>query len=77
MAKILGLNICVQEYGLTLAELQVASALIQGETVASIAKKRRVSVTTVRTQVRAIFHKTNVTRQADLIRLLLGGEGDD
>ena len=72
MAKLLAPNLWIQQYGLTLAEAQVASALAQGETVASIAKRRRVSVTTVRTQVRGIFHKTNVSRQADLIRLLLG-----
>lgn len=71
MAKILGPTLWIQEYGLTIAESQVASELTRGETVSGIAKKRRVSVTTVRTQVRAIFHKTNVSRQADLIRLLL------
>ncbi len=64
-------NLWIVKLGLTRSEAFVASALINGETVSAIAKLRRVSVATVRSQVRAIFLKANVTRQADLIRLYM------
>lgn len=60
-------------YGLTEAEARVVAALTLGETVDQIAAAHGVRVSTVRAQVRAIFEKTGVHRQTDLVRLALTG----
>ena len=60
-----------QSYGLTPAEIEVANGLLTGYSLEEIAAVRRVSVGTVRQQVKAILGKTGATRQSDLARLLL------
>lgn len=60
-------------YGLTNAEASLALRLIEGCTVGEAAKRLNVSRNTARSQIRAIFVKTGVTRQTDLLRLLLHG----
>ena len=60
-------------YGLTEAEARVAAALTLGETVEQIAAAHGVRTSTVRAQVRSVFEKTGVHRQADLVRLALSG----
>lgn len=60
-------------YGLSKREARVAVAIANGHDVTEIAKLHRVSVETVRSQMKSTFRKTGVNRQADLIRLLLGG----
>lgn len=47
-------------YGLTESEGQAALALFRGKTVAEIAQDRRVSIDTVRTQVRRMYGKIGV-----------------
>ena len=58
-------------FGLTDAEMRVMSALTLGQTVEQVAIAHGVRVSTVRAQVRSIFEKTGVHRQADLLRLAL------
>lgn len=58
-------------FGLTDAEVRVMAGLTQGQTVEQIAVAHGVRVSTVRAQVRSIFEKTGVHRQADLVRLAL------
>jgi DNA-binding CsgD family transcriptional regulator len=58
-------------YGLTPAQTEVANGLLTGYTLNEIARLRRVSVGTVRQQVKNIFTKTGATRQSDLVRLLM------
>lgn len=58
-------------YGLTAAETQVAESLADGHSVAQIAELRKASVHTVRNQLKAAMTKCHVTRQGDLIRLVL------
>lgn len=58
-------------YGLTPAEAELAAALIRGNTLEEIAHERQVSINTVRTQLKNILRKTDTSRQADLIRVLL------
>lgn len=58
-------------YGLTLAEANLAHALVQGEPVQEAARTCGITVETARTYLKRIFSKTNVTRQTDLIRLIL------
>jgi DNA-binding CsgD family transcriptional regulator len=57
-------------FGLTAAEQRVAAALARSLAPAEIAERRRVSLNTVRTQVRSIFDKLGVGRQVELARLL-------
>ncbi|QIL83450.1 helix-turn-helix transcriptional regulator [Diaphorobacter sp. HDW4A] len=59
-----------QLYGLTPAESRVALALNQGEVPKQIAQRTGATAGTVRIQIKSIFAKTGVNRQADLIRLM-------
>jgi DNA-binding CsgD family transcriptional regulator len=58
-------------FGLSVAETGVCEALIHGGTVKVIADQRGVSPETVRSQVRSIYSKTNVSSRTGLIRLAL------
>jgi DNA-binding CsgD family transcriptional regulator len=57
-------------HGLTVAETQLAEALLLGLTPADIAGQRNVSMPTIRTQLGSLFAKTGATRQAELVKLL-------
>jgi DNA-binding CsgD family transcriptional regulator len=59
-------------FDLTPAEARVARAIAAGRPAAEIARAHGVSAETVRTQLRAIFSKTGVSRQVELVRLLSG-----
>jgi DNA-binding CsgD family transcriptional regulator/PAS domain-containing protein len=59
-----------QIYGLTPAEIEIANALLTGYSLEEIAQLRKVSIATVRTQIKALMGKTDTQRQSDLIRLL-------
>lgn len=71
-------------YGLTSAEARLAAALGEGTPLEEAADAFAISRHTARAQLRAVFQKTGVRRQADLLRLahLLGapprppGDGD-
>lgn len=58
-----------QSYGLTDAEVLVALHIMDGGAIAEYAQAHGVSQGTVRTQLKAIFAKTGVNRQAALARL--------
>jgi DNA-binding CsgD family transcriptional regulator len=60
-------------YGLTKAEAEVALRVLDGTGVGPIADGLFLSLSTVRTHLQHVFHKTNTHRQAELVRLLLGG----
>jgi len=57
-------------YGLTPAETEIANALMTGFSLEEIAQLRKVSVATVRSQMKGLMGKTDTQRQGDLIRLL-------
>jgi len=57
-------------FGLTVAETQLAVELARGHNLLDIACSRRLSRTTIRSQLAALFAKTQTRRQADLIALL-------
>jgi len=59
-------------FDLTPTEALLTRNIVEGATLADVAVARGVSEATVRTQLKSIFHKTGVSRQADLLRLLLG-----
>lgn len=59
-----------QTAGLTRSEADIAVALCDGQTLAEIAEARRVSIHTIRNQVKSALSKTGSRRQADLVRLV-------
>lgn len=69
----ISINYLCEGYGLTKAEAQVAVSMANGMSVAEMARARGTRETTVRSQVRALLSKTNLNRQADLVRLVLTG----
>jgi DNA-binding CsgD family transcriptional regulator len=62
-------------WGLTPAEAGLACHLASGRSLEQAAQALGVRVPTVRTQLARIFAKTGTRRQAELIRLLVGGVG--
>lgn len=58
-------------FGLTPAEADLAVGLADGLTITEIASLRRVSVNTLRVQLRALLRKTGTSRQAELVSVLL------
>jgi DNA-binding CsgD family transcriptional regulator len=57
-------------FGLTTAEMKLASALALGFAPTDLARERHVSRATVRSQLASIFAKTQTRRQAELVALL-------
>jgi DNA-binding CsgD family transcriptional regulator len=57
-------------FGLSAAEADLAERLARGATLEAIAAERHVEVTTLRSQLRAVFQKTATERQAALVGLL-------
>lgn len=57
-------------FGLTAAEGRLAAELSNGISLSSIARERKVSITTLRTQLASIFAKTGTSRQPELVALL-------
>jgi len=60
-----------QQRRLTHAETRVCELVLQGKTVADIARIRRVSTETVRTQIKSIYAKFHVRRRVELILTIL------
>ncbi|MBL8699687.1 MAG: helix-turn-helix transcriptional regulator [Alphaproteobacteria bacterium] len=58
-------------YALTPAELRLATRLTAGDTLERIAADLQLAMPTLRTQLAAVFRKTNTSRQTDLVRLLM------
>ena len=56
-------------YGLTPAEIRLASELCAGLSIASIAIFHRVSTETLKSQLKSIFSKTGTHRQIDVVRI--------
>lgn len=59
-------------FNLTRAELEVTRMVVEGDKVKEIALRRQCSTTTVRSQLQAIFAKTDTTDQMDLVRTVFG-----
>jgi DNA-binding CsgD family transcriptional regulator len=60
-----------QVFGLTPAEARIVCGLLEGLSLNEYALKARVSVATVRTQLKQVFAKTGATSQSILMRLIL------
>lgn len=60
-------------YELTRAESELLARLVEGWTLSDIAGLRQVRESTVRTQLKTLMTKLGVSRQVDLVRLVLSG----
>lgn len=58
-------------FDLTDAEARLALALSEGQRIEDAAEKLGITVNSARTYLKRIFSKTDVTRQAELVRLIL------
>jgi DNA-binding CsgD family transcriptional regulator len=67
----LGVGAVAQTFGLTKAEGRVLELFVEGHTLANVAAKLEIAETTAKTHLMRIFSKTGVSRQADLIRLVM------
>ena len=63
----------ISVYGLTPSEAQVAISIVNGQSIDEIAKISCHSIHTIRSQLKATFKKLGVSRQSELIKLLLTG----
>ncbi len=63
----------VSVYNLSQSEAQVAIGIANGQSIDEIAESTCRSAHTIRSQLKATFAKVGVTRQSDLIKLLLTG----
>jgi DNA-binding CsgD family transcriptional regulator len=59
-------------HGLTASEAVIAEEVVRGRNIRQIAYHKRITVNTVKTHLKAIFNKTAVQSQSDLVRLALG-----
>jgi DNA-binding CsgD family transcriptional regulator len=66
-------GLLLQLYSLTRTEAQLVAALAQGERLEDAAQALGVTLGTGRTYLKRVFAKMGVSRQADLMRLLLSG----
>lgn len=60
----------LSKFGLSPTETKLALALLEGQSLAQHAESRKVSMNTVRTQLKSIFNKMGVSRQSHLTALL-------
>jgi DNA-binding CsgD family transcriptional regulator len=67
----IGVELLRHVYGLTPAEVQVALAVAEGETLKQYAERRRISRNTAASQLKHAFDKTGLRRQSELVRWLL------
>lgn len=63
----------ISVYGLTRSEAQVAISLVNGHKIEEIAKSSNHSTHTIRSQLKSVFRKVGVSRQSDLVKVLLTG----
>jgi DNA-binding CsgD family transcriptional regulator/PAS domain-containing protein len=57
-------------FGLTPAEAELAAAVGAGKRLNDVAEERRVRMTTLRSQIRAVYSKTGTNRQAELAQMI-------
>jgi DNA-binding CsgD family transcriptional regulator len=60
-------------YSLTMTEAQVAISMANGLSPKEIAKINNVEISTIRSQLKAIYNKLSVNTQAELVKTLLTG----
>jgi DNA-binding CsgD family transcriptional regulator len=70
--EIVSAEIIQDLFDLTPAEARVARGIAAGKTVHDLADEAGLAAGTVRQQLKSVFSKTGVSRQADLVGLLVG-----
>jgi DNA-binding CsgD family transcriptional regulator len=60
----------IDTFRLSQKEAELAAAVFEGKRFSDIAEERGISLNTIKTQMKAIFLKTETTRQSELVRLL-------
>lgn len=60
---------------LTLRELQIVESLVRGATVVEVAAELGLRPSTVQTQIRKIYRKTDVSNRVELLRWVLVAKG--
>jgi DNA-binding CsgD family transcriptional regulator len=60
----------VRAFGLTQTEAKLAVLVAEGRSLEDIAEQRQTSLTTIRSQLKAVFAKTDTHRQSELVALL-------
>jgi DNA-binding CsgD family transcriptional regulator len=65
-----------RQWLVTPAEARVVCLLARGSTVQQIADSLSLSVHTVRSQLKAVYAKTGLTSQLEVVRRLLAGDGN-
>jgi DNA-binding CsgD family transcriptional regulator/PAS domain-containing protein len=60
-------------YSLSPSEAELLARLVEGKNLSEIADLRQVSIYTARTQLKTIMSKLNISRQVDLVRLVMSG----
>ena len=73
MQQPISIDNLVSVYRLTPSEAQVAISLANGHSIDEIADSSNHSSHTIRSQLKSVFRKTGVSRQSELIKLLLTG----
>ena len=58
-------------YGLTAAESRLATLLAAGKNLKAVAEQLGLAQSTLRSQLKSVFAKTNTSRQSQLVRLVL------
>jgi DNA-binding CsgD family transcriptional regulator len=66
--RVLAAQMLMQLFGLTPAEARLARALAAGESLESYSRTAGVRLPTARTQLKAVFEKTGINRQSELVR---------
>jgi DNA-binding CsgD family transcriptional regulator len=62
-----------QMYGMTPTEARVASEIVTGRSMEEIAGELEIELSTARSHLKRVFHKTDTHSQTDLVRLLMRG----
>ena len=60
-------------YAMTPAEARLAKGLCRGLTMNELSERHGATTNTLRSQLKSVFQKTNTTRQAELVRLIMSG----
>lgn len=68
------IEVQAHSYGLTPAEVRLVDGLLSGESLASYASRTSHAISTVRTQLKSIFRRTNTSSQLGLLRKLVLGK---
>ena len=64
--------VITQAFGLSSAEADILRLLVEGASIEDAAIKRGRRVSTVRSQIRSLYKKTETKNQAELIRMAIG-----